>query len=91
MWARLGHLPTNSERVVYHREYGRLEHMGLIERLRHGGGRRTTHLKLTRVGRRVAEGMLAAEYEPEADEDIDWSNVEFTPVEMPGEDGPTLP
>ena len=87
----LGRPPTNSERVVYHREYGRLEHMGLIQRLYLGGGRRTTHLKLTPTGRRVAEDLLAAEYGPDVDEDIDWSNVEFTPVEMPGEDGPALP
>jgi hypothetical protein len=40
--------------------------------------------------RRFAGGMavglanrLAEEYGPEADEDIDWSNVEIEPVELP--------
>jgi hypothetical protein len=31
----------------------------------------------------MAETLLAEEYGPEADEDIDWANVEFEPIIMP--------
>ncbi len=79
----LGRAPTNSDHVLFHREYLRLEGMGLIERCSLTGGRRTTHLRLTPVGRRMAEALLDEEYGPEADEDIDWANVEFVPIEMP--------
>jgi hypothetical protein len=81
----LGRAPTNSDHVLFHREYLRLEGMGLIERVSLTGGRRTTHLRLTRAGRRVAEALWADEYGPDADEDIDWSNVEFEPIEWPVE------
>ena len=86
----LGRAPTNSEHVLFHREYLRLEGMGLLERCSLTGGRRTTHLRLTPAGRHMAEALLAEEYGPEADEDIDWSNVEFEPIELPAnasEDG----
>ena len=75
--------PTNSDHVLFHREYLRLEGMGLIERVSLTGGRRTTHLLLTPAGRRMAEALLAEEYGCEADEDIDWSNLEFEPIELP--------
>lgn len=79
----LGRAPTNSEHVLFHREYLRLEGMGWVERCNLTGGRRTTHLKLTPEGQRMAEELLAKEYGPDVDEDIDWSNVEFAPIEMP--------
>jgi len=79
----LGRAPTNSDHVLFHREYLRLEGMGLIERVSLTGGRRTTHLRLTPAGRRMAEALWAEEYGPDADEDIDWSNVEFEPIELP--------
>lgn len=79
----LGRAPTNSDHVLFHREYLRLEGMGLIERVSLTGGRRTTHLRLTPVGRRMAEALWAEEYGPDADDDIDWSNVEFEPIELP--------
>jgi len=79
----LGRATTNSDHVLFHREYLRLETMGLIQRVSLTGGRRTTHLRFTPAGRRMAEAMLAEEYGPEADEDIDWSNVEFAPIELP--------
>lgn len=79
----LGRTPTNSEHVLFHREYLRLEGMGLIQRVNLTGGRRTTHLRLTPAGRLMAEALLAEEYGPEADENIDWSNVEFEPIELP--------
>jgi hypothetical protein len=81
----LGRAPTNSDHVLFHREYLRLEGMGLIERVSLNGGRRTTHLRLTAAGRRMAEALGAEEYGPGADEDIDWSNVEFELIELPDE------
>jgi len=81
----LDRAPTNSDHVLFHREYLRLEGMGLIERCNLTGGRRTTHLRLTPAGRRMAEGLLAEEYGPDTDEDIDWANVEFEPVELPAD------
>ena len=79
----LGRAPTNSDHVLFHREYLRLEGMGLIERISLTGGRRTTHLRLTPAGRHMAEALWAEEYGPDADDDIDWSNVEFEPIELP--------
>jgi hypothetical protein len=81
----LGRAPTNSDHVLFHREYLRLEDMGLIQRVSFTGSRRTTHLRLTPAGLRLAEALLAEEYGPDADADIDWSNVEFEPIELPME------
>ncbi len=64
----ISHAPTNSEHVLYHREYARLEDRGLLVRCNPYGGRRTTHLKLTPAGRRVAEELLMEEF---GDEDGD--------------------
>ena len=55
----IGRQPTASEFVLFHREYVRLEGMGLIQRVNLVGGRRTTHLKLTAAGERAAAGLLA--------------------------------
>lgn len=85
----IGHIPSNSEHVLYCREYSRLEGMGLLERCNPFGGHRTSHLKLTPVGERVAERLLAEEYEQDVDgvdETIDWTSVEIMPIELPGED-----
>lgn len=79
----LGRAPTNSDHVLFHREYLRLEGMGLIQRVSLTGGRRTTHLRLTPAGRRMADALLAEAHGPDADEYIDWSNVEFEPIELP--------
>jgi len=81
----IGRAPTNSEHLLYHREYLRLEGLGLIERRNLHGGHRTTHLKLTPIGRRMAEHLLAEEDSLDgenADEMIVWSNVEFGPIEL---------
>jgi len=83
----LGRAPTNSDHVLCHRECLRLEGMGLIQRVALTGGRRTTHLRLTPAGWRTAEALLAEECGPEADDDIDWENVEFEPIEWPAETG----
>lgn len=85
----LGHAPTNSDRVLCHHACVQLEGMGLLLRCNPSGGRRTTHLKLTPAGRLAAEQLLAEEYGLAGDgsnEAIDWSNVEFMPVEIPPED-----
>jgi hypothetical protein len=79
----LGRAPTNSDHVLFHREYLRLEGMGLIQRVSLTGGRRTTHLRLTPAGRRMAEALWAEEYGLAADEEIDWANVEFEPIDLP--------
>ena len=84
----MGHAPSNSEHVLCHREYARLEDMGLLVRCNPLGGRRTTHLKLTAAGRRVAERLLAEECEQKTediDATIDWSTVDFVPIETPPE------
>jgi hypothetical protein len=81
----IGHMPSNSEHVLYHRENQRLEGMGLLVRCNPFGGHRTTHLKLTPAGRRVAEQLLAEEYGlgMGIEEMIDWSSLKFPPVEVP--------
>ena len=85
----LGHVPSNSECVLCHREYLRLEGMGLLERHNQRGGRRTSHLRLTPAGRWVAEGLLAEESTVAIDEtvepldiaDLDMSSL-VGPLEM---------
>ncbi|MCJ7543649.1 MAG: hypothetical protein MUP47_03625, partial [Phycisphaerae bacterium] len=56
----------------------------LIERHNLHGGRRTSHLKLTAVGRQLAEKLLAEELGQDG-EPIDWSSIEFLPIELPQE------
>ena len=77
--------PTASEVVLFSREYERLAGKGLLERHNRHGGRRTSHLKLTPAGRRIAEQVLAEESGLDANMDmtIDWSRMKFFPVEMP--------
>jgi len=79
----LGREPTNSDRVMFHREYGRLERLGLIERCNLHGGRRTTHLRLTDMGRQVAADLLAEFEGDDDDPPIDLSAIEFIPIEVP--------
>ena len=85
----IGHPPTPSECVLYHREYHRLEAMGLIERYNFSGGRRTSHLALTQFGEEVADAILAGREPPEIQTDdevsIDWENIELLTIELPGE------
>ena len=54
----LGHVQTRGERVRFHREYARLEAMGLLERHYLSSGCRATHLRLTEAGQRIAENLL---------------------------------
>jgi len=84
----IGRAPTNSDCVLFHREYQRLEAMGLLERINLYGGRRTSHLRLTSAGRRVAKQLWAQETGTEGeagDDNIDWSTLELEPIEMPAE------
>ena len=86
----IGHPPSASEAVMYHREYHRLEAMGLIERYNFFGGRRTSHLALTQFGEEVADVILASREPPEVQIDdeasIDWENIELLPIELSVED-----
>jgi len=83
----IGHAPTPSECVLFHREYARLEGLGLVERHNLRGGTRTSHLRLTAAGRWAAEGLLAEEAEEAAiaaAEAMDIANLDFSAVELPG-------
>jgi hypothetical protein len=83
----LGHVPSNSDCVLCHREYLRLEGMGLLERHNQRGGRRTSHLRLTPAGRWVAEALLGEESPAENAgekfniDDLDMSSL-VGPLEM---------
>jgi hypothetical protein len=79
----LGAPPTNSETVMFHREYGRLEKMGLLERHNWAGGRRTTHLRLTEEGAKIAEGLLAEESPMATNEPLDIGDLELMPIDWP--------
>ena len=82
----LGHVPSNSECVLFHREYLRLEGMGLLERHNQRGGRRTSHLRLTPAGMWVAEGLLAEEAPMDTGEPLDIADLDMSslvgPLEM---------
>ena len=79
----IGREPTNSERVLFHREYVRLEGMGLIDRVSRWGGRRTTHIRLTPLGREMAEQVLR-----EQQEELDALLAALGPIELPDEGAP---
>jgi hypothetical protein len=87
----IGHAPSDSERVLFHREHLRLEGMGLIERHNLHGGRRTTHLRLTPAGRRLAEELLAedtAELDADVEDDgerLDLEEWDFSDVDWPSD------
>ncbi|MFO7898302.1 MAG: hypothetical protein R6V58_04490 [Planctomycetota bacterium] len=52
----LGHPPTKAERTALCRELIRLEAAGYL--VRSGGRRRTTHVKVTALGKAFAESLL---------------------------------
>lgn len=76
--AWLGAPPTPSDVVMFCREHQRLEKMGLIERHSMSGGRRTTHLRLTEAGLRVAEGLLAEEDAIDTGEPLDLADLDLS-------------
>jgi hypothetical protein len=51
----LGHAPTRSESAVFSRTLQNMETMGLLVRVNRWGGRRSTHVRLTTLGRAEAE------------------------------------
>lgn len=54
----IGHSPTPSEAVIYHRAYKRLDRRGLIRRVSmYDDGRRTSHLQLTDLGEAIARNL----------------------------------
>jgi hypothetical protein len=58
----IGHSPTPSEAVMYHRTYKRLAERGLLRRVSlYGDGSRTSHLQLTDRGEAVARNLCAME------------------------------
>jgi hypothetical protein len=80
----LGRGVTPSDSVLFSRVYSQLEKMRLVERVNLSGGARTTHLRLTEAGRKVAEGLLPEEDAGDAAEpleigDLDWSSIELPP------------
>jgi hypothetical protein len=90
--AWVGHAPSNSECVLYCREYARLEGMGLVERHNLRGGRRTSHLKLTSAGRWVAENLLAEEAPIDTGEPLDLADLDMSSLVLPEEtDATTAP
>lgn len=62
----LGHPPTPAESAVYSRTLRNMEMMGLVVRVNRWGGRRTTHVRLTPLGRAQAE-RVAGEHQAELD------------------------
>ena len=68
----LGRAPTNSDHVLFHREYLRLEDMGLIQRVSLTGGRRTKGIgRLVRAAGDRDDGPLADELRELNDEYTD--------------------
>jgi len=65
----IGHAPSPSEAVMYHRAYARLEAAGLMERHRLGGTGRTSHLELTPAGEAMARSLA------EGGHDLGWSQA----------------
>lgn len=58
----IGHAPSPSESVMFHRAYKRLEALGLVERANlYGYGERTSHLRLTDAGERIARQLVEME------------------------------
>jgi hypothetical protein len=82
----LGHVPTSSERVMFHHEGVRLEGLGLLERHNLRGGRRTTHLRLTAEGERLAREMLGENAAAEVGA-LNLDEIKFLPINLPSENG----
>ena len=91
----LGFVPSPSDRVGLARDCQRLAALGLLERHNLTGGGRTTHLRLTEAGRKMAEGILGAEEPPiatdKAGEPLDIADLELMPIEWPPEPAAEAP
>jgi hypothetical protein len=82
----LGHVPTSSERVMFHHEGVRLESLGLLKRYNLRGGKRTTHLRLTAEGERLAKELFDKETANNIGT-LKLEDIEFLPIELPQADG----
>ena len=80
----LGYPPSASDSAVFSRTLRQMEDRGLVERVSRWGGRRTTHLRLTPAGRRLAR-ELAEEESAEPIEPIDIESLTFEPFYLPEE------
>jgi hypothetical protein len=78
--------PTPSDRVMFHHEFIRLEGLGLLERHNIHGGSRTTHLKLTAEGERLARELLDEDAANEVG-NLKLEDLKFLPIEWPQADG----
>jgi len=87
----LGCVPSPSERVGLARDCERLEKMGLLERHNLCGGTRTTHLRLTAAGRKMAEGILGTEEPIATNGPLDIGDLELMPIEWPPESAAEAP
>lgn len=85
----LGGAATPSELVMFHRAQVQLEGMGLLERHNLVGGSRTTHLRLTQEGMRIAESLLAEE-DPIDIEPLDLADLDLSTLELPSETDPPI-
>jgi DNA-binding MarR family transcriptional regulator len=71
---------------MFHHEFIRLEGLGLLERHNLHGGSRTTHLKLTAEGERLARELLG-EDAATGSGTLKLEDLEFLPIEWPLADG----
>jgi len=55
----LGYAPTPSDSAVFSRALRNMEAMGLVLRVNRWGGSKTTHVRLTPLGRAEAERLVA--------------------------------
>lgn len=70
----LGHAPTAAQSAVFSRTLRSMAMFGLVERVRRWGGQRSTHVRLTPLGRSEAE-RLHVEREAQAEaltKDLVW-------------------
>lgn len=79
----LGRQPICGERMAFCREYAALERLGLLTRVNLCGGLRTTHLRLTPAGRKVAEALPTEKSSIVADEPFEIDELELLPLDPP--------
>lgn len=61
----IGHAPSPSESVMFHRAYKRLEALRLVDRVNlYGYSERTSHLRLTDAGERIARRITDGRCSP---------------------------
>jgi len=85
LWRWLQRTPRASDRVLVHRELLRLEAMGLLKRQAGRSGRRTSHVKLTVPGQRIARRLLADQDAIDAEDALAFDDFQLPPLEWPME------